>query len=246
MTADPMVALVTGANKGIGWEIARALGEQGFVVLAGGRSVERLQQAIKRLEAVGVGAKPLLIDVTEDRAVASAADTVRQRWGRVDVLVNNAGVLLEPVGSGMRPSTTPIEIVTKTYETNLFGAIRVTNAMLPLLLKADEPRIVNVTSWLASLASNGPGTRAAEALNLLAYNTSKTALNAVTLAYAKEFHGTALKINAVDPGHCATDINGNVGDRTPEQAAALPVWAATLPADGPSGEFVSGDAVLPW
>lgn len=246
MSAAEKVALVTGANKGIGWETARALGERGFDVLAAGRSAARVDEAIERLENLGVRADPILLDVTDDRSVATAAGTVTRRWGRLDVLINNAGVLLEQVGSGMRPSTTPIDLVTQTYDTNIFGAVRVTNAMLPLLLNTSEPRIVNLTSWLASLGGNGPGTRAAEALNLLAYNSSKTALNAVTAAYAKEFHGTALKINAVDPGHCATDINNHTGDRTPEQAAALPVWAATLSADGPSGKFLSGDGELPW
>lgn len=246
MSESETVALITGANKGIGWEVARALGERGSTILAAGRSAARLDDAVGRLEEHGVQAEPILLDVTEDRSVAAAAGTVTRRWGRLDVLVNNAGVLLESVGSGMKPSTTPIDLVTQTYDTNVFGAVRVTNAMVPLLLKTSEPRIVNVTSWLASLGGNGPGTRAAEALNLLAYNSSKTALNAVTAAYAKEFHGTTLKINAVDPGHCATDINNHTGDRTPEQAAALPVWAATLSADGPSGRFLSGDEELPW
>jgi NAD(P)-dependent dehydrogenase (short-subunit alcohol dehydrogenase family) len=230
-------ALVTGANKGIGFEIARALRTQGVDVIIGARDRSRGAEAARTLETDFVQ-----LDVTDDESVARAANEVESGGTALDILVNNAGVLLEL--DHRDPTSVPIELVRRTFDTNVFGAIRVTNAFLPLLRRAPAARIVNVTSRLASLSRALENTPSH--LIFLAYNSSKTALNAVTLQYALALRGTPIKINSVDPGHSATDINGRMGDRPPSEAARLPVRLALLPDDGPTGAFISNDGEVPW
>jgi NAD(P)-dependent dehydrogenase (short-subunit alcohol dehydrogenase family) len=230
-------ALVTGANKGIGFEIAKALRTQGVDVIIGARDRSRGAEAARTLETDFVQ-----LDVTDDESVARAANEVESGGTALDILVNNAGVLLEL--DHRDPTSVPIELVRRTFDTNVFGAIRVTNAFLPLLRRAPAARIVNVTSRLASLSRALENTPSH--LIFLAYNSSKTALNAVTLQYALALRGTPIKINSVDPGHSATDINGRMGDRPPSEAARLPVRLALLPDDGPTGAFISNDGEVPW
>jgi NAD(P)-dependent dehydrogenase (short-subunit alcohol dehydrogenase family) len=230
-------ALVTGANKGIGFEIAKALRTQGVDVIIGARDRSRGAEAARTLETDFVQ-----LDVTDDESVARAANEVESGGTALDILVNNAGVLLEL--DHRDPTSLPIELVRRTFDTNVFGAIRVTNAFLPLLRRAPAARIVNVTSRLASLSRALENTPSH--LIFLAYNSSKTALNAVTLQYALALRGTPIKINSVDPGHSATDINGRMGDRPPSEAARLPVRLALLPDDGPTGAFISNDGEVPW
>jgi NAD(P)-dependent dehydrogenase (short-subunit alcohol dehydrogenase family) len=229
-------ALVTGANKGIGFEIAKGLRSHGVGVIVAARDRRRGSDAARALDAEFVQ-----LDVTDDESVVRAAAEVENGGDTLDILVNNAGVLLEL--DHRDPTLVPIDIVKRTYDTNVFGAIRVTNAFLPLLRRAPAARIVNVSSKLASLS------RALETgahLTFLAYNSSKTALNAVTLQYALALRDTPIKVNAVDPGHSATDINGRVGDRPPSEAARLPVRLALLPDDGPTGAFISDNGEVPW
>ncbi len=230
-------ALVTGASKGIGFEIAKALSSEGVEVIIGARDRRRGTDAARALDVEFVQ-----LDVTDDASVARAVGEVERGGETLDILVNNAGVLLEL--EHRDPTLVPIELVRRTYDTNVFGVIRVTNAFLPLLRRAPAARIVNVTSRLSSL------TRALEStprhLTFLAYNSSKTALNAVTVQYALALRGTPIKINAVDPGHSATDINGRMGDRPPSEAARLPVRLALLPGDGPTGAFISNEGEVPW
>jgi NAD(P)-dependent dehydrogenase (short-subunit alcohol dehydrogenase family) len=230
-------ALVTGANKGIGFEIAKALRTQGVDVIIGARDRSRGAVAARTLATDVVQ-----LDVTHDESVARAANEVESGGTALDILVNNAGVLLEL--DHRDPTSVPIELVRRTFDTNVFGAIRVTNAFLPLLRRAPAARIVNVTSRLASLSRALENTPSH--LIFLAYNSSKTALNAVTLQYALALRGTPIKINSVDPGHSATDINGRMGDRPPSEAARLPVRLALLPDDGPTGAFISNDGEVPW
>lgn len=230
-------ALVTGANKGIGFEIARALRSEGVDVIIGARDRRRGEEA-----AAALGVDLVELDVTDDESVSRAAAEVESGGETLDILVNNAGVLLEL--DHRDPTAVPIELVRQTYETNVFGAIRVTNAFLPLLRRSPAGRIVNLSSRLASL-SRALDTTPSHLL-FLAYNSSKTALNAVTLQYALALQGTAIKINAVDPGHSATDINGHMGDRSPAEAARLPVRLALLPDDGPTGAFISNEGEVPW
>ncbi|GGL13620.1 SDR family oxidoreductase [Planomonospora parontospora] len=234
-----MIALITGATKGIGHQIARLLAERDVTVLAAGRDAERGQRAADR-----IGARFVQLDVTSAESVASAAKWIEAEYGRLDILVNNAGVLLPQEDPA--PSATPVDVLRATYETNVFGVVAVTNAMLPLLRRAPAARIVNMSSGLASLAQASDPQDPSWEHNHLAYNSSKSALNMVTVAYAKELAGTPIKVNAADPGYCATDMNGHSGPRTAEQGAAAAVRLALLDADGPTGSYQDEDGVLPW
>ncbi|GGL00432.1 short-chain dehydrogenase [Planomonospora parontospora subsp. parontospora] len=234
-----MIALITGATKGIGHQIARLLAERDVTVLAAGRDAERGQRAADR-----IGARFVQLDVTSAESVASAAKWIEAEYGRLDILVNNAGVLLPQEDPA--PSATPVDVLRDTYETNVFGVVAVTNAMLPLLRRAPAARIVNMSSGLASLAQATDPQSSSWEHNYLAYNSSKSALNMVTVAYAKELAGTPIKVNAADPGYCATDMNGHSGPRTAEQGAAAAVRLALLDAGGPTGSYQDEDGVLPW
>jgi NAD(P)-dependent dehydrogenase (short-subunit alcohol dehydrogenase family) len=231
------IALVTGANKGIGFEIARALGtEHGMTVLIGARDPIRGKEAAG---ALGDFTVPVQLDVTDQASIEALAGGLQ----RLDVLVNNAGVLLE---RGAPPSGTPPQLLRDTFDVNVFGVVAVTNALLPVLRRAPAARIVNVSSGLGSLAfTTEPGHVYAQN-PLLAYNSSKTALNAITVSYANELRGTPIKVNAADPGYCATDLNHHSGPRTPAQGAVAAVRLATLPADGPTGGFFDDEGEVAW
>jgi len=236
------VALVTGANKGIGYEIARQLGQREHTVVVGARDAARGQAAAGRLRAEGIDARFVALDVTRAETIAAAAASLARELGRLDVLVNNAGI----ARGGGAPSAVDVAVVREVFETNVFGVIAVTQAMLPLLRAAPEARIVNVTSGLGSLTKMSDPTDAYAQFGSVAYGPSKTALNAVTVAFANELRATRIKVNAACPGYTATDLNGHRGPRTVEQGARAPVYLATLPPDGPSGVFVNEDGPLPW
>jgi NAD(P)-dependent dehydrogenase (short-subunit alcohol dehydrogenase family) len=235
---DNRIALVTGANKGIGYEISRQLGEAGVTVLVGARDADRGRAAAARL-----GATPVLLDVTDGASIAAAAKWIHDAYGRLDILVNNAGIAVE---RGEKPSQVPVALVRRTYETNVFGLIAVTNAMLPLLRRSPAGRIVNLSSGLGSLANTTTPDTPYSAYPILGYNSSKTAVNAVTVSYANELRDTAVKVNSADPGYCATDLNEHAGFRTAEQGARIAVRLALLPDDGPSGEFHAEDGPVEW
>ncbi|MFJ4691891.1 SDR family oxidoreductase [Streptomyces sp. NPDC088766] len=237
------IALITGANKGIGYETARQLGEQGAVVLVGARDEVRGKQAAAALADGGITAVPLHLDVRDAARVAAAAAFVEQRYGRLDILVNNAGVAGGFTGA---PSQAQAGDLREVYETNVFGVVTVTHAMLPLLRRSEAGRIVNMSSHLGSLALNADPASPMAGVNMIAYQSSKTALNAITLAYAKELRDTPIKVNAAHPGVVATDINGHRGQRTPAQGAVIAVRLALLDAAGPSGASLSQDGPVPW
>jgi NAD(P)-dependent dehydrogenase (short-subunit alcohol dehydrogenase family) len=243
--SERKIALVTGANKGIGYEIAAGLGALGWSVGVGARDDRRREAAVEKLRAGGVDAFGVPLDVTDDESVAAAARLVGERAGRLDALVNNAAVVGGPQQSPTDDGV--VEVVRTAVETNVLGVIRVTNAMLPLLRRSASPRIVNVSSGVGSLTrqvtSDDP---AATGPISVAYAPSKTFLNAVTIQYAKELRGTNIKINAACPGFVATDLNGFRGTRTPQQGAATPIRLATLPDDGPTGGFFEDAGVVPW
>jgi NAD(P)-dependent dehydrogenase (short-subunit alcohol dehydrogenase family) len=182
------------------------------------------------------------LDVTDDASVTAAAELLEERAGRLDVLVNNAGVI---GGSPQLPTKIDPATVRTAVETNVIGVIRVTNAMLPLLRRSASPRIVNMSSSVGSLTRQSGGTDETGPLSA-AYAPSKTFLNAVTVQYAKELRDTNILINAGCPGYCATDLNGFRGVRTPEQGAAIGIRLATLPDDGPTGGFFDDAGVVPW
>jgi NAD(P)-dependent dehydrogenase (short-subunit alcohol dehydrogenase family) len=240
--AETKIALVTGANKGIGKEIARQLGAQGMIVLLGARDEGRGNEAAAELKQAGLDARAILLDVTDEASIEAAARRVEAEFGHLDVLVNNAGIALDQ-GSA---STCDLETLRRTYETNVFGVFSVTKAMLPLVRKSGAGRIVNLSSGLGSLAQNSdPNWQHADA-KPLAYNSSKAALNMITVLLAAELKGTAIKVNAADPGYTATDLNNNSGPRTVEQGATAAVRLATLPDDGPSGGYFDEDGPVPW
>ena len=247
------IALITGANKGIGFETARLLGARGMTVLIGARDEAKGAEAERALREGGADARFVQLDVTDEKSVARAAEWIAAEFGRLDILVNNAGIARGD-GSGA-PSQTTLATMRTVYETNVFGVVAVTNAMLPLLRRAPAARIVNVSSEVGSIASMTDPDGPMAAMASIPYPSSKTALNMVTAMYAKELAGTPIKINAANPGYCATDLNGKRGFRTPEQGAEISVHLATLSGDGPSGVLwghlwtVDGpgsNGTLPW
>ena len=240
--SDRTIALITGANKGIGYEIAAGLGALGWTVGVGARNDERREAAVEKLRAAGVDAFGVPLDVTDDASVAAAAELIEDRAGRLDVLVNNAGVT---GGPGQEPGAVDLATVRTAVETNVLGVIRVTDALLPLLRRSAAPRIVNMSSTVGSLTrQSDPGAETGPLA--VGYAPSKTFLNAVTVQYAKALRDTGILINAACPGFVATDLNGFRGVRTPEQGAAIAIRLATLPADGPTGGFFDDAGTVPW
>lgn len=237
------IALITGANKGIGFEIARQLGELGNVILLGARDEVRGKNAAESLAGRGITVEPVRIDVTDPSSAAEAAADIEQRHGRLDILVNNAGIAGSFYGA---PSEASAADVREVYETNVFGVVSVTNAMLPLLRRSAAGRIVNMSSHIGSLTLNSDPESPFARLNLIAYQSSKTALNAITIAYAKELRDTPIKVNAADPGMVATDINNHRGRRTPAEGAVIAVRLALLDDEGPTGACLAEDGSVPW
>jgi NAD(P)-dependent dehydrogenase (short-subunit alcohol dehydrogenase family) len=240
-TEKKPTALVTGANKGIGYEIAAGLARLGFRVGVGARDTGRREEAVEKLRADGLDVFGVPLDVTEDLSVAGAAAQLEELGG-LDVLVNNAAIT---GGMPQEPTKVSVEQVLAVVNTNVVGVIRVTNAMLPMLRRSSSPRIVNVSSTVGSLTLQ---TAQPEAVGPIsgAYSPTKSYLNAITIQYAKELVGTGILVNAGCPGFVATDLNGHRGTRTPEQGAAIFLELATLPDDGPSGTFRDDTGIQPW
>jgi len=247
------VALVTGANQGIGLQIAKDLVAHGFTVMVGSRNFERGAAAAKE---VGPDAHPLQLDVTDQSSIAAAAERIRKEFGRLDVLVNNAAISNTSKLSGMsvseyaktvRPSNVSLGEVRAVWETNVFGALAVYQAMLPLLREAPAARIVNVSSGVGSLTMNSDPSGRYRANFGPVYPASKTALNAITLAMAIELESTAIKVNAVSPGFTKTNLNHYEGTETVEEGASQAVRMALLGPDGPTGTFTHAKlGTLPW
>lgn len=229
------ITLITGANKGLGFETARRLIEAGHTVYAGARDAGRGREAAERL-----GARFVQIDVTDEDSVKAAAEFVRADAGRLDVLVNNAGIVgaRKPVGE-----TTGTDMMT-TYDTNVFGVVRVTHAFLPLLEASDAPVVVNVGSGLGSLAATGDPDRVEFQVRSLDYNSSKTALVMISAQYAKAY--PAIRFNTVDPGYTATDLNGHTGPQTVEEGAEVIVRMASIGADGPTSGYFDNSGPAVW
>ncbi|EFL02148.1 2-deoxy-D-gluconate 3-dehydrogenase [Streptomyces sp. SPB78] len=239
MSESTKTALVTGANKGIGLAIARGLADLGFTVAVGARDEARGAAAAESLRAEGARAFAVVLDVTSEESVAAAARTVAEEAGRLDVLVNNAGISGSTEDGAQDPTTLDLDVVRTVLDTNVFGVVRVTNALLPLLRRAPSPRIVNVSSTMGSLSlRTGPV--------LAAYAPSKTMLNALTTQYARRLADTPVLVNACCPGWVATDFTGHEPDRTPQEGAAIALRLATLPDDGPRGGFFDDGGVVPW
>ncbi len=234
MPAERPVSVVTGANRGIGLEVARRLAALGHRVVLGSRDPERGRRAARGLDPSGRDVVPCRLDVTDPADVAALVDLVTSAFGRVDALVNNAAIDYD---TDARAVTADLDRVHAAFETNLFGAWRTTQALLPLLRAAPHPRVVNVSSEGGSLASMGGGTPA--------YSTSKAALNALTRVLAGELRHDRVLVNAVCPGWVATDMGGPGGRPVGEGAASV-VWAVTLPDGGPTGGFFRDGRPVPW
>ena len=243
-------ALITGANKSIGFETARQLLAQGYYVFLGSRDPQKGRQAVDQLKTEGhTQVEPVQLDVTDAASVAAARQAVGQQTPVLDVLVNNAGI-----SGSMAPQTalaTEVSLFEKVYDTNVMGVVRTTQAFIDLLRQAAAPRIVNVTSSLGSLALNTDPAWYAYDVKLAAYNSSKAALNMYTVVLAYELRDTPFKVNAVDPGYTATDFNDHSGLGTVTEAAARVVKAALLGPDGPTSQFFSEESapetgIIPW
>ncbi len=245
MSDSKKVALITGANKGIGFEVARQLGAKGIIVLVGARDQTRGDEAARKLQSEGIDAATVQLDVTDQATINTAAALIDETYGKLDILVNNAGISMRE--ARVPPSKLDVEVFRKTYDTNVFGVFAVTRAMLPLLRRSDAGRIVNMSSPMGSLTFNSdPKSFYTQMPPLLAYNSSKTAVNAITVFFANELRQTNIKVNSVSPGYVATDLNDHNGFLTPQQGAVLPVTFAILPVDGPTGGFFEGNEVVPW
>jgi NAD(P)-dependent dehydrogenase (short-subunit alcohol dehydrogenase family) len=247
------VALVTGANQGIGLQIAKDLVGRGFTVLVGSRDFERGKVAA---EAVGADAHALQLDVTDQASIAAAAERVRSEFGRLDVLMQNAaisntghraGQSIEDYAKTTRPSNVSIEEMRAVWDTNVFGVLAVYQAMLPLLRATPGSRIVNVSSGVGSLTTNSDPAFGYRAIFGPVYPASKTALNALTVAMAIELEAEGIPVNAVSPGFTRTNLNGYAGTETLEQGAREAVRVALLGRDGPTGGFTRWEnATIPW
>ena len=244
------VALVTGANKGIGLQVAKDLVAQGFTVLVGSRNLENGQQAAK---SIGADAHGLQLDVTDQSSIAAAAERIRTEFGRLDVLVNNAGVshagrpgrTFEDIMRTNSLTEAPLEDVRVVWETNVFGVIAVTQAMLPLLREAPAGRIVLTGSTGGSIAWNStPGNPHHTMYGN--YSTSKTAAHAVAVAFAFALESTNIKVNIACPGHTATALNNFNGARTVEEGAHHIVEMALIGPDGPTGTFSDDNGPVAW
>ncbi|MCB2406581.1 SDR family oxidoreductase [Hymenobacter lucidus] len=242
-------ALITGANKSIGFEAARQLLGHSYYVFLGSRDLTRGQQAVAQLHAEGLTQVEVVqLEVTDSASVSAARQTIGQKTAVLDVLINNAGV------SGALPqpaAITDVAVFKEVYDTNVFGVVQVTQAFLDLLEQSAAPRIVNVTSGLGSLTLHTDPSWKYYPVKVAAYNSSKAALNMFTITLAYELRDRPFKVNAVDPGYTATDFNHHSGPGTVPDAAARVVKAALLPADGPTGQFFSDDnapatGISPW
>lgn len=245
MTANGTIALITGANRGLGLETARQLGERGVTVLLGARDAEQGRLAAAQLREQGTDAFELRLDVTDAESIAAAAAEVERRWQRLDVLINNAGVAPEM----MQPaSQAPLSDWHRTFETNLFGLVAVTQAFLPLLRRSGAGRIVNLSSNLGSLgAASDPESPIAMVVGHgAAYGASKSALNMFTVHLARELAGTGIKVNSAHPGWVKTDMGGEQAPMELVDGARTSVQLALLPADGPTGGFFHLGERLPW
>ncbi|HET7159075.1 MAG TPA: SDR family oxidoreductase [Burkholderiales bacterium] len=236
MASDARIALVSGGNRGIGYAICKALAQHGVSVVLAARDAAKGKAAAKALQGEGLQVEFQRLDVTSCRSIRACVASVAQRRGRIDILINNAGVMIDPRGSGFLDSK--LDTYRDTLEANLFGPLQLAQAVIPLMKAHRYGRIVNLSSGLAQLAEMKAGTPA--------YRISKTALNALTRILAAEFKESNVLVNAMCPGWVKTGMGGDQAPRTPNEGADTAVWLATLPDDGPSGGFFRDRKPLAW
>ena len=243
MTDTARTALVTGANKGIGLEIARQLAQAGVSVIIGARDPNRGSAAVRELSSAGIEVQTVTLDLNDHASIAAAAETIRAEHGRLDILVNNAGIVDAEDGP---PTSGLPEAARRILDTNFIGTLAVTQAFLPLLRQSLAARIVNLSSSLGSLALNGDPASPYYSARLIGYNASKAALNMLTVQLAEELRGTPHAVNSVSPGFVKTDLTGHSGFITAAEGAKLPVEYALLGHDAVSGRFVEASGETPW
>lgn len=241
------IALITGANRGIGFETARQLGQQGIKVLLAARSLEKAAEAAESLKNENLDVEPILLDVDDAKTHESAAQEVEEKFGKLDILVNNAAISIDEYENDapVQASKTSQEIFRKTFDTNFFNTIAVTQTFLPLVEKSDAGRIVFVSSGLGSLNLHSDPNSPIYDLKIPAYDISKTAINGYAVHLAHELKDTPIKVNTLHPGSVVTDMNPR-GEITVEEGAKTSVDLATLPADGYTGKFIHLGNELPW
>jgi NAD(P)-dependent dehydrogenase (short-subunit alcohol dehydrogenase family) len=238
------VALITGANKGIGFEAARQLGKAGCTVLLGARNVQLGEAAAAKLRGEKLDVRFIELDVCKVETIQKAVEKIEQEFQRLDILINNAGIAM--MGQDGPPSTANLLAVHKTLETNFLGALAVAQAMLPLVRKSKAGRIVNVTSDLGSLSKNGDLSWKHVPVKFIGYSASKAAMNMLTVQLAYELRETGIKVNSANPGYTATDLNHHQGYQTIEEGTAETVRLALIGEDGPTGGYSENSGPLPW
>jgi NAD(P)-dependent dehydrogenase (short-subunit alcohol dehydrogenase family) len=240
------VALISGANKGLGLETGRQLGKLGYTVLLGARDAMKGEIAARQLRDDGVDARVVKLDVTRQADIDALAKLIAKEFGALDVLVNNAGVMVEKSWTVNTTSETRVEDLRATFESNVFAVVAVTNAMLPLLKKATAARVVNVSSILGSVSLQATKGSPTYSTKLFAYNASKAALNMFTIHLAHELRGTKIKVNSAHPGWVKTDMGGSAAPMDVVAGAKTEVELATLPEDGPTGGFFHMGKAIAW
>ncbi|MGH8054365.1 MAG: SDR family oxidoreductase [Stenotrophomonas sp.] len=243
-THNDKIALVTGATRGIGTETVRQLAQTGVHTLLAGRKREAAVELALKLQAEGLPVEALQLDVTDADSIAIAVELVTERHGHLDILVNNAGVLLED--PAVAPSAQPLDAWHRTFDTNVYALVAVTQAFLPLLQKSRAGRIVNVSSMLGSQTLHADPTSDIWDFKIPAYNASKAAVNSWTLSLAYELRNSPIKVNTVHPGYVKTDMNGGEGEIEIADGARSSVQMALIGSDGPTGSFTYLGEVLPW
>jgi NAD(P)-dependent dehydrogenase (short-subunit alcohol dehydrogenase family) len=240
------VAFITGANRGIGFETAKGLGETGIRVVLGVRDVVRGRDAVKQLQDLGIQAEAIHYDAAQPESADAVHDYLESHYGRLDILVNNAGILREALLGGNDSSSVSQEVLQETFNTNLFAVIALTQKLLPLIRKAPAGRIVNLSSILASLTLHSMPDSPIDPAKGFAYNASKTALNAYTIHLAHELRGTAIKVNSAHPGWVKTELGGPNAPMEVADSGRTSVRLATLDDSGASGGFFHEADTLPW
>ena len=241
------IALITGANKGIGFETARQLGNEGVTILAAARNKEKGHYAVEQLKSEGIDIEFLQLDVDNDADIKAAVDFISSKYGKLDILINNAGIQVESENWGMNNSAEISEtLLRQTLDTNFFNVVKLTNALLPLIRKSEAGRIVNLSSILGSLTLHADPSSPIYSSKLFAYDTSKTALNSYTIHLAAALADTNIKVNSAHPGWVKTDMGTDAAPMEIADGAKTSVALALLKADGPTGKYIHLGNELPW
>ena len=245
MTTTKKIALVTGATRGIGLETVRQLAQKQSHVILAGRDRAKADAAAQKLRAEGLDVEAIALDVTDAKSIAAAAKEIEKKHGRLDILVNNAGIMADDMSK--TPSQQPLELWRKTFDTNVFGLIATTQALLPLLSKSEAGRIVNVSSLLGSITHHAdPASPIYDYKAPVSYNVSKSTVNAWTVQLAHELRNSSIKVNTIHPGHVKTDMGGEAAPMEIADGAKTSVELALIGANGPNGSFSHLGQALPW